>query len=110
MDRLVVFRRFGIEVTIPTNDTSPEATAVVIKAKALPRAMSLRFTGVKSIEAIVPLSFSPATASGAMEMTVEKRSEVVIIGTMNAIICAPRKSLPVMFGGIRRSSSERLTT
>ena len=58
--------------------------AVILKAKILPRAIELRFTGVMSKVAMVPLSFSPAIDSVAIpiqplnnRITIKKGSSIV---------------------------------
>ena len=52
------------------------------KLITLPSTISILFTGVISIVAIVPLSFSPAIDSGATDMLADANSENIIIGTI----------------------------
>jgi hypothetical protein len=100
---------FGMEPAKPKKETMPEAAETTAKAKILPKASSLLLIGVRSIAARVPLSFSPATASGQVDITVEKRSETVTIGKMKPMTLPAMKSLSETLASIGLKSLSTLT-
>ena len=61
----------GNDATKPTNETMAEDIAVTIIERILPPTNSPLFIGVIRTLMRVPLSFSPAIASGHIDKTVE---------------------------------------
>ena len=88
----------GMEKITPKALTKPEASPVRDRAKILPMASSLLLIGEISIEANVPLSFSPAIDSGQIDIAVEKSKDIVIIGKMKDITCFPNADASPTFG------------
>ena len=90
--------KFGSDNAKPKKAVMPLAKETTEIAKILPMASSPRLIGVRSIADKVPLSFSPATASGQIETTEEKSKLIVAIGRRTDISFAPKKSLEPTFG------------
>ena len=80
----------GRDRMMPRKLQSPLSRDSVLKAIILPAAIWLRLTGVTSMVASVPRSFSPAIDSGATAIHPENRN---ISTSMGAII---EKIIPVM--------------
>ena len=72
---------------MPSELMMPDTIDNMLKAAILPRANSLLRIGVNNIKAKVPLSFSPAIASGQTVITSEKSIEIVNRGNIKAITC-----------------------
>ena len=77
----------GNDATKPTNETMAEDIAVTIIERILPPTNSPLFIGVIRTLIRVPLSFSPAIASGHMDRTVEYSNDTVNIGKIKLMIC-----------------------
>ena len=74
---------FGRPAKMPTMLDAAIKRPMSVMARSLPSAMSRRRMGVARSVAMVPRSFSPATDSAAMDMTLENSSISSRSGTMD---------------------------
>ena len=75
---------FGRDMMVPIKLEIPANKAITLRLIILPNARELLLTGVTSRVAMVPLSFSPAMDSGAVEIHPLKTKVIISMGSIIA--------------------------